>query len=73
MKGVITCENFESCGNEEFAEGNCPNEIMETSGYIQSNQNDSHWFCSKKCQLEVEEEECNECGELLSECNCLNN
>lgn len=38
------------CGEEAFAEGDCPNEIMQSSGYI-PNEDLSFWVCSEKCKV----------------------
>ncbi|KKM84216.1 hypothetical protein LCGC14_1301440 [marine sediment metagenome] len=48
-KHIITCN---ICGKQEFAEGNCPNEIMQSTGFIQSDDDYSSWFCSEKCREE---------------------
>ena len=44
---ILTCE---ICGEEAVGEGDCPNEIMESSGYIQDDEDLSCWYCSKECK-----------------------
>ena len=50
-KRILTCEN---CSEEAFAEGDCPNELIQSSGYIHSDKDDNIWFCSKKCEKEYD-------------------
>lgn len=45
-KKVLVCSN---CGEEAFAEGDCPNELKQSSGFIHG-KNDNDWFCSEKCK-----------------------
>ena len=46
-KRIMKCD---MCGEEAFAEGDCPNEIMQSSGYI-PNEDLSFWVCSEKCKV----------------------
>lgn len=50
-KRVLECK---TCGEETFAEGDCPNELMQSSGYIQSDEDWSCWFCSTKCEKDYD-------------------
>lgn len=52
MKKIMICE---VCEKESFAEGNCPNEIMQSCGYIQDNEDYSIWFCSEECKKKYRE------------------
>ncbi len=47
MKRIIVCC---ICGEEAVAEGDCPNEIIQSSGYIQDDDNWEYWYCSEKCK-----------------------
>ncbi len=44
---IIRCK---ICEKEAVADGNCPNEVMQSTGYIQDDDDWSVWFCSEECR-----------------------
>ena len=54
MKRIMVCDE---CGKEAFAEGTCPNEIIQSSGYLQDDDKWDKWFCSEKCKNYERKEE----------------
>ncbi|KKN51469.1 hypothetical protein LCGC14_0622850 [marine sediment metagenome] len=53
QKSIIVCDN---CDEQAFAEGNCPNDIIQSTKFIQG-KNETSWYCSEECRNEHEEDE----------------
>ena len=51
-KRIIECDN---CKEQVFAEGNCPNDIIQSTNFIQG-KDETLWYCSEECKNENEED-----------------
>lgn len=51
---IIKCE---ICGKEAVADGFCPNEIMQSTGFIQDDERWDVWYCSEECRDYLNKEE----------------
>jgi len=54
QKTILTCIN---CNNDTFAEGDCPNDLIQSTDNVWFQNEKGEWFCSTKCEIEFLREE----------------